>query len=433
MGCGWMMRACLIDQISRKSLRLSPKARLEFTNGRMTTSVSGDCSFLDFASPMTVECLVEPFTILIGMALLIYYVGYSALVGIAVLLSSTPLMAVLFRGLITSRHTQMAVVDLRVRLISEILNAIRQIKLYAYEAYFAQRVLNYREQEVARLRANVRHRAVMISTMTFLPVMAAVLTFVTYGLSGHTLEPAIIFSALQVFSLIQGPLRILPMAFTALTDAHVAVGRISKCLLAEELPRELQINENAEFAVKVQGDFQFETAGVPQDNKKVVRGRDMKAERAVKMLREKRIREARERKRKGLEPLPAELIAEQEGDKPFTLTNVDVTIPRGSFVVIVGRIGSGKSAFLQALIGEMRQTRGLVEFGGSLSYVAQQPWVMNATVQENIVFGSNKMDRQRLADTLYACSLTKDLEQLSDGLETEIGGELQGNDDQILI
>ncbi len=74
------MRASLIDQISRKSLRLSGKARLEMTNGRLTTSVSGDCSFLDFAAPMAVECFTQPITIAIGMALLLYNLGYSALV-----------------------------------------------------------------------------------------------------------------------------------------------------------------------------------------------------------------------------------------------------------------------------------------------------------------------------------------------------------------
>jgi hypothetical protein len=80
MGVGWMARASLIDQISRKSLRLSGKARLEMTNGRLTTSVSGDCSFMDFAAPMAVECFTQPITIAIGMALLIYNLGYSALV-----------------------------------------------------------------------------------------------------------------------------------------------------------------------------------------------------------------------------------------------------------------------------------------------------------------------------------------------------------------
>jgi len=422
MGCGWQMRACLIDQISRKSLRLSPKARLEFTNGRMTTSVSGDTSFADFVSPMLIEICVEPISILVGMALLIYYLGYSALVGIFVLLSSTPLMGFLFRGLIASRRKQMATVDLRVRLLSEILNSIRQIKLYAYESYFIKRVMTYRNQEIERLKSNVRHRAMMISTMTFLPTMAAVLTFVTYGLSGHTLNAATIFSALQVFALIQAPMRILPLAFTAVSDFHIAIIRISQCLLAEELPHELMIDEKAEWAVRINGDFTFETAGVPKfDADKQKRGRDRKAEKAEKVAREKKIKEARERRKKGLPPLVEEVGKEDDSkEKPFTLTGVDLAIPRGSLTVVVGRIGSGKSSLLQALIGEMRQTAGDIQFGGSLSYVSQQPWVMNATLQQNICFGSGEMDYQRLADTLYACSLNRDLEQLADGIDSEV-------------
>lgn len=419
------MRASLIDQISRKSLRLSPRSRLEFTNGRLTTSVSGDCSFLDFAAPMAIECIVEPFTVLIGMALLLYYLGYSALVGIFVLLCSTPLMKYLFAGLISSRRAQMATVDLRVRLLSEILNAIRQIKLYAYENYFIKRVMAYRNQEIARLKTNVLRRATMTATMTFLPTTAAVLSFITYSLSGHALEPATIFSALQVFALIQGPLRILPMAFTAITDAHVAIIRISKCLLAEELPKELQIDENADYALRANGDFTFETAGVPKfDVKDIKRGRDRKAEKEERIAREKRIQEARARKKQGLPAIVEEAAAEDpDKEKPFTLTNIDLAVPRGSFVVVVGRVGSGKSALLQALIGEMRQTRGNVQFGGSLSYVSQQPWVMSSTLKENIVFGSEGMDYQRLESTLHACSLDRDLEQLADGIDTEIGGK----------
>lgn len=80
MSVGWQSRAALIDQISRKSLRLSGKARIEMTNGRLTTSVSGDCSFLDFAAPMAIECVIQPINIIVGMALLIYNLGYSALV-----------------------------------------------------------------------------------------------------------------------------------------------------------------------------------------------------------------------------------------------------------------------------------------------------------------------------------------------------------------
>jgi len=163
--------------------------------------------------------------------------------------------------------------------------------------------------------------------------------------------------------------------------------RISKLLLANELPHDLQIDDDAEAAVKVsQAAFTFETAGVPKfDAKKQVRGRDRKAEKEAKQALEKRIKEARERKKQGLPPVVDD-VAKPDGEgKPFTLNGIDLAIPRNAFVVVVGRIGSGKSALLQALIGEMRQTTGSkVEFGGSISYVAQQPWVMAASLAQNI-------------------------------------------------
>jgi ATP-binding cassette subfamily C (CFTR/MRP) protein 1 len=52
-----------------------------------------------------------------------------------------------------------------------------------------------------------------------------------------------------------------------------------------------------------------------------------------------------------------------------------MTIPKGQIVAIVGPVGSGKSSFLQGLIGEMRKETGSVKFAGSLSYCPQNAWI----------------------------------------------------------
>jgi hypothetical protein len=82
-----------------------------------------------------------------------------------VLVASTPLLALLFSRMIGSRQAQMKIVDQRVRLLSEVMNNIRAIKLYAYESFFGKKLSDYRQRELARLRSNVRNRATMISTM----------------------------------------------------------------------------------------------------------------------------------------------------------------------------------------------------------------------------------------------------------------------------
>ncbi len=95
-------------------------------------------------------------------------------------------------------------------------------------------------------------------------------------------------------------------------------------------------------------------------------------------------------------------------------------IPRGTLVAVVGRIGCGKSAFAQALIGEMRPTTGKVIFGGSVSYFQQSPWVQSCSVRDNILFGADE-DTDRLQQAVQACALKQDIEMLDDGIDTEVG------------
>lgn len=261
--------------------------------------------------------------------------------------------------------------------------------------------------------------------MTFLPTLAAVMTFITYGLIGNRLEPAVIFAAFQLFNVIQTPLQNLPASFANLTDAWVALGRLSDICLAEEYPEEIGNDPQAKFAIRMHGSFSYETAGPSNDdNTGETAGKDRKAIKAEKKRKATVEKAAKRRAKQGLPPLDIdETKAEAAARAPFTLVDIDLAIPRGALVCVVGRIGSGKSALLQAMIGELRRTSGDVQLGGSLSYVAQQAWIQNATLRENITFADETADKDKLNRAISTCALSKDLEQLHDGLDTEIGGE----------
>ena len=75
-----MMRSALIQQIARKSLRLSPRARLEYPNGHQITAISADASYAEWCFPIIVQGVIEPFSIIIAFILLILNLGPSALV-----------------------------------------------------------------------------------------------------------------------------------------------------------------------------------------------------------------------------------------------------------------------------------------------------------------------------------------------------------------
>ncbi|WWC98771.1 hypothetical protein V866_005664 [Kwoniella sp. B9012] len=397
---GFMMRAALIDLIGRKSMRLSSNSKIEFTNGKLTTMVSADASFLDFSAPMTLDLVVQPIQIAIGLGLLFWTLGYSALVGLAVLALAGPLQAYMFTRMIHTRQSQLQYVDSRVRLLSETITSIRSVKLFAYVQFFSNKVNEMRKNELIYLRKNGFNRATMNATMAVIPTLAAVLTFVTYGLTGHGLNAAIIFSGLQYFNVLKTPISFLPMCFTAVSDALVGIRRIGALLRSEEIPPKLNINRQSKYALDVRGDFQFES--LPESNDKSQSesepGKDENDE--------------RDPERSSIKSI-----------EPFALRSINLKIPRGALVCIVGRVGTGKSALLSSLIGDMRQLEGHTVFGGSVSYVPQQAWIHSGSIRDNITFSatSQEIDFGRLGDVIDACALRSDIGAMNHGDLTNVG------------
>lgn len=168
------------------SRKLSGKAKLEMTNGKITTCVTSDTSSMvsqttslhadkqDWAFPSMIELPIQPLVIIAGIALLVYTLGYSALVGLAILFIFAPLQGWMFSKLIVYRKTQEDIVDIRVRLLTDVISNIRAVKLYAYEHFFGKKVSELRDQEMEKLKKFGFVRSLIMSTFGFLPILAAV-------------------------------------------------------------------------------------------------------------------------------------------------------------------------------------------------------------------------------------------------------------------
>jgi ATP-binding cassette, subfamily C (CFTR/MRP), member 1 len=102
------------------------------------------------------------------------------------------------------------------------------------------------------------------------------------------------------------------------------------------------------------------------------------------------------------------------------LKNINVQIKKQSLTAVVGKVGSGKSSLVAALLGEMEKLMGTVNTDGRLAYVPQQAWIQNATLQDNVTFGQ-KFDKARYDKVILACALKPDIEMLPGGDQTEIG------------
>ncbi|KZT03607.1 multidrug resistance-associated ABC transporter [Laetiporus sulphureus 93-53] len=435
MEVGMLMRTSIIGTIFRKSLRLSARARLEHSVGKITTMISTDATRLEKNTYYAHNLWIAPLQIIIGVALLLKTLGYSGLVGVGVMILGLPAELICVFALFKQRSMGVVLTDKRVRTISEVLSGIRLIKFFSWEGFFAHEVSTIRQKEVHRVRLMGLALASLISVVTMIPVLAAVLSFITYALSGHTLNVSIIFTSLQFFNIIRMPLITLPMVLAHATDSVVALKRISKFLLAEELIEPYTIEPSNKYAIDVEGDFTWDTAHKPAEEKISDLNANAwkrrperppppkKTERRSRCL-GKRKKNPRDNKGElGQAPQEGSASAAEDGEKnekPFELKDFNFKVPRGSFVAVLGPIGSGKSSLLQALIGEMRRVSGHATFSSQIAYVPQTPWIINASLRQNITFGQPN-DDQRFREVVRACCLERDLEMLPQGENTEIG------------
>ena len=192
------------------------------------------------------------------------------------------------------------------------------------------------------------------------------------------------------------------MSFSSIADARNAIGRLQVVFEAELVTEELIIDESLKNAIESShAAFTWDAAPPePESAKKKKSGKKDKA------------------------AVTPRVSMEVKEENIFKLRDVDITVPRGSLVAIVGPVGSGKTSLLQGLIGEMRRTAGSVKFGGSIAYCGQSAWIQNATIRENICFGK-PFDKERYWRAVHDSCLEADLDVLPNGDLTEVGEKVR--------
>jgi ATP-binding cassette, subfamily C (CFTR/MRP), member 1 len=372
---GMRIKTALTSAIYTKSLKLSNEGRASKSTGDIVNYMAVDTQRLQDLTQYGQQLWSAPFQIFLCMASLYQLVGLSMLAGVGAMIIMIPINGLIARVMKTLQKQQMKNKDARTRLIAEIVNNMKSIKLYAWGSAFMNK-LNYvrNDQELKTLRKIGAAQSFANFTWSTTPFLVSCSTFAVFVLTQKDpLTVDIVFPALTLFNLLTFPLAILPMVITSIIEASVAVGRLTAFFTAEEL----------------------------QDD-------------AVTIL-------------PAVEELGEETVRIRDGtfswnryEDRHALEDINFSAAKGELTCVVGRVGAGKSSFLQAILGDLYKVKGEVILHGSTAYVAQQAWVMNASVRENIVFG-HRWDPTFYEKTVKACALTEDFAQLPDGDQTEVG------------
>lgn len=365
-----------------------------WSNGRIVNLMSSDTHRIDQACGFLHLCWGSPLSILVTMALLLVNLSYSAVPGIALLFLTTPILGKAIRSLFKRRMAISRITDQRVSLTSEILQSIRFVKFFGWEAAFLERIDKIRLKEIRSIQFVLAIRDGVQAIAMSIPVFASMLSFITYALTNNVLNPAPIFSSLSLFNNLRMPLNMLPMVMGQVVDAFASIKRIQEFFLAEEATENVTIDPQNEHAIVIE-DASFTWERTKQQNNDPVNGAD----------------HARPATATG----SAETLVE-----PFHIPSLNLTAGRDELIGVIGGVGSGKTSLLAALAGDMRKTSGSVTFGASRAFCPQYAWLQNASVRDNITFGKD-FDREWYNAVTDACALRADFEMLPNGDKTEIG------------
>uniref|UniRef100_A0A3B3ZRN7 Uncharacterized protein n=1 Tax=Periophthalmus magnuspinnatus TaxID=409849 RepID=A0A3B3ZRN7_9GOBI len=357
---GMNVRTAIIGAIYRKSLAITNAAKRSSTVGEVVNLMSVDAQrFMDLTTFLNMVWSA-PLQIMLALYFLWQYLGASVLAGVAVMILLIPLNAFIAMKTRAYQVEQMRYKDERIKLMNEILNGIKVLKLYAWEKSFIEKILAIRQKELNVLRRTAFLGALSTMAWTSAPFLVALTTFAVYVTvdESHVLDAERAFVSLSLFNILRFPLNMLPQVLSSMVQASVSLKRIQSFLSHNELD--------------------------PESVDK-----------------------------KGSGP----------GTKEFCtidFSDINMMVPQGSLLAVVGHVGCGKSSLISALLGEMEKLEGEVSVRGSVAYVPQQAWIQNATLRDNILFG-RPFQEPKYRCVLEACALTPDLEVLPGGDMTEIG------------
>ncbi|RPA89809.1 hypothetical protein L873DRAFT_1831877 [Choiromyces venosus 120613-1] len=313
-----------------------------------------------------------PVEILFSVVFLYGLLGWSSLVGVAMMVVTMIIPGMLAKLLAKVRRRTRLASDARIEMMTETLNSVRIIKFFGMEKVFLSRIREKRENELWLSFLSMVYALGFHTVSHLLPIVNMIVTFGIYTeVMKLPLTPSLAplkFSAIHLLAWVS-------YVTQSLISAFIAFDRVDKFLIGEE---ELERAEQTEDTTKREIGPYFKNATLSWS-------------------------------------MPG-----SETDDGFRLAGIDVECVYGGLTVIAGPVGSGKSSFLLGLLEEMRVLNGerFLPRSDGVAYVAQTAWLQSLTIKDNILFGS-PYEEKRYNTVVKACGLSEDIEKLDAGDLTE--------------
>ncbi|KAF9194511.1 hypothetical protein BGZ50_006236 [Haplosporangium sp. Z 11] len=376
-----------------------------------------------------------PIQFILAGVQLYWLLGYASLVGIVCMFLSYPIPAKLYSMVMKLFKEIMNTKDERMDALNEMLSAIRIVKFFGWESKFEEKITAAREKELQRTKESYVQMIFTDIIWMIVPLLNIVVILTVYTkVFGHEITASKVFTTLALFNIMRQSLNMLPWQIKNTMQAAVSIKRINKFLLEEELVKDTTVTK---INTKARSDTSHPTIGFVNasytwPNKENATDDASSAKPTMKPSLFQRIK-SKFTKTPATDVTETPVVEVEAVQERFKLKNLSIDFPVGKLSIVVGPTGSGKSALLLALLGELERLGGKHymprldyeltssnDSGSGIAYVAQTAWLQNTTIRNNILFGK-EFDQERYDAVVEGCALLTDFEILESGDKTEIG------------
>ena len=393
--------ALIYEKVTKTSIFI----KSQISEGEILNFIQVDSEKLNFLFTSLPKILTVPFNLVVSFYALFIFFGKSFVVGLSILIVMILIIwYIQYRYLINTKE-MLKKKDKRMRLTTHTFHIIKILKLFGWEDEFRDNIDNKRNDELI----NIKNILYLTALRTFVNSNLSLLTSLA-SIGGYTyfygaMEVKTLFSSTKLVKEVAVPLVDIPQFITDLNSLMISLRRIQNFLIVKDIntSKVEKINENKNINLNIIENNEINDSlgnDIAIDFKKCNFG--IKGE---------------------------EIITKDEYKKTpdkTLLKDLDLLVKKGDLVTVIGETGSGKTCLINSilrnleLLNDNSPEKQFYMYSNKISYACQDPWIMNGTIRENIVF-YDKFDKERYNQVVNACQLDKDFENLKHGDQTEIG------------
>ena len=361
--------ALLYEKVTKSSVFM----KSQISEGEILNFIQVDADSLKFLYSSVPKIIASPFDFGYGLYKLFSIFGFSFLGGFGMLVISFIIIAYVQKVYLSSKKAMLYKKDTRMRLTTHTFHILKILKLFGWEDKFISNIKEKRNNELYYMRSVFICTAIRSFINSIIPFLITISSYIFQMLLGNAMKISQFLSVLTLMKEISVPVKDIPEFITNLLATMVSMERIQNFLKTKDCVKHGNTNNQilSNSAIKiVNTDF-----GIINEN-----------------------------------------------DSQILLKNLNLDIPKGKLVSVIGETGCGKTCLINAILGnlEIVSNTGDFNINGTISYANQDPWIMNGTIRDNIIYYS-PFDSERYNKVLKACQLDTDIDNLKHGDMTEIG------------